>query len=175
MFKGNPTNIAGFEIPYDGRLFLTILTIHVLAGLTCVISGIFAMLSKKRNGIHPKSGKIYYWGLWIVFTTATMIAIVRWHEDSHLFFLGAASFFFAVIGRRSQKKQWKKWSIYHIIGMGLSYIFLLIAFYVDNGRFLPVWKNLPPVIYWLLPLLIGIPIIIHTLVRHPLSRGYFKK
>jgi hypothetical protein len=32
---------------------------------------------------------------------------------------------------------------------------LLIAFYVDNGKQLPVWKDLPHVTYWLLPLLSG--------------------
>lgn len=175
MFEGNPKIIEGFEIPYDGKLFLTVLAIHVFAGLVCVISGIFAMLSKKGKGVHTKSGKIYYWGLWVVFITAILIAFARWKEDYHLFFLGLVAFLAAFIGRRAQKKQWEKWSIYHITGMALSYIFLLVAFYVDNGRFLPVWKNLSPIIYWLLPLIIGIPLLIRTLLTNPLSRNYFRK
>jgi len=45
---------------------------------------------------------------------------------------------------------------------------MLIAFYVDNGRQLPVWKDLPPVTYWLLPLALGLPLILWALFRHPL-------
>lgn len=175
MFKGNPTVIEGFEIPYDGWLFLVVLSIHVAAGLTCVISGIFAMLSKKRKGIHSRSGTVYYWALWVVFFTATLIAIERWKEDYHLFFLGVVSFVCAFLGRMALRRKWQKWSVYHITGMGVSYIFLLIAFYVDNGRFLPLWKDLNPIIYWLLPLLIGIPILISTLLRNPLSKHHFRK
>ncbi|HEV8508649.1 MAG TPA: hypothetical protein VGQ53_24815, partial [Chitinophagaceae bacterium] len=63
--------------------------------------------------------------------------------------------------------------IVHITGMGISYIFLLTAFYVDNGKFLPIWKNFSSLVYWLLPAVVGIPIIIRTLLRHPLSRDYF--
>lgn len=175
MLEGNPIKVDGITIPSDHPIFLTIIAIHVLAGLICVVAGIFAMLSKKQRGIHPKSGNLYYWSIWVVFITACMIAFMRWKEDYHLFLLGVISFASAFVGRRAFKKRWPKWSIYHITGMGLSYIFLLIAFYVDNGRFLPIWKNLNPVIYWLLPLAIGLPLLVRTLFRHPLSRGYFRK
>jgi len=173
MLEGNPITIQGFEIPSDSPLFITILSVHVLAALTCVVAGVVAMLSTKQPGTHPKAGTTYYIFIWVVFITATIMAIFRWKEDYHLFILGSISFSSAFIGRRARKYQWKKWSITHISGMGLSYIFLLIAFYVDNGRFLPIWKNLNPVFYWLLPPLIGVPIIIRTLLRHPLSRHHF--
>ena len=174
MFEGSPINVQGFEIPYDGPLFLTILSIHILAGLTCVIVGLEAMLAKKRIGVHSISGSIYYWAILVVFVTATIIAAVRWREDYHLFILGLISFTSAFVGRMSIKNKWQKWSIIHIIGMGLSYIFLLTAFYVDNGKFLPVWKSFNSVVYWLLPAAIGIPILIRTLLRHPLSKEHFK-
>lgn len=175
MFEGHPTTIEGFEIPYNGTFFLVVLAIHIIAGLTGVISGIFAMVSRKQHGSHTKSGNIYYWALWVVFLTAMLIAFVRWKEDYHLFILGTCSFGAAFFGRLALKKRWYKWSIYHITGMGASYIFLLIAFYVDNGKFLPFWKDLHPVIYWVLPLIIGVPILIRTLLTHPLSAQYFKK
>ena len=175
MFEGDPTVIEGFEIPYDGGLFLTVLGIHVLSGLICVIAGAVAMLSEKRKGRHTTAGSIYYWGLWVVFITATLMAASRWKEDYHLFLLGLFSFSASYIGRRAQKKQWRKWSIYHVTGMALSYIFLLIAFYVDNGKFLPIWKDRHPLVYWLLPLLIGIPLLIRTLLKNPLTRNHFRK
>jgi hypothetical protein len=173
MLKGNQIIVQGFEIPSDHPLFLTILSIHILAGLICVVTGIIAMFSKKQSGRHPKAGAIYFWSLLIVFLTATIMAISRWTEDYYLFILGLIAFISAFIGRRAKRNLWTKWSIIHITGMGISYIFLLIAFYMDNGKFLPLWKNLNPIIYWALPLLIGIPIIIRTLLQHPLSKNYF--
>lgn len=174
MFEGNPIVVQGFEIPSDSPLFLTILSIHILAGLICVVAGVVAMLAKKQRGRHSKSGSIYYWSLWVVFITASIIAVARWKEDYHLFVLGLVSFISAFIGRKALIEKWQKWSVIHITGMGISYIFLLIAFYVDNGRFLPIWRDLPPFIYWCLPLLIGIPLLIKTLVRNPLSKDYFQ-
>ncbi len=173
MFEGNKIVVEGFEIPYDSPLFLTLVAIHVLAGLTCVVTGAMAMFAKKQAGLHPKAGTVYYMSLWIVFITATIIAIARWKEDYYLFILGFFSFCSAFIGRKAEKNQWRKWSIIHITCMGLSYIILITAFYVDNGKFLPLWKDFPPLVYWLLPALTGIPIILRTLVRHPLSKDYF--
>lgn len=59
--------------------------------------------------------------------------------------------------------------------MSTSYIILLTAFYVDNGEFLPIWKNFNALVYWLLPAVVGIPFIVRTLRRHPLSKKYFEK
>ncbi len=175
MLEGKPIDVQGFQIPSNAPLFLIILSIHILAGLICVATGVFAMLSKKQHGFHSKSGYIYYKSLWVVFITASVIAVLRWQEDHYLFILGLISFCAAFIGRMAIKNKWPKWSIIHITGMGLSYIFLLTAFYVDNGKFLPVWKNFHPLVYWLLPTVIGVPIIIRTLLHHPLSKSYFSR
>ena len=173
MFEGRPTIIQGFELPFDGWLFLTILSIHVLFGLTAVIAGIVAMLSKKERGRHSRAGMIYYYCVWVVFTTASLMAIARWSEDYHLFVLGALCLISLIIARMAVRRKWHAWPLYHISGMGSSYLLLIIAFYVDNGRFLPIWKNFHPSIYWILPSLIGIPILIRALLKHPLSRPFF--
>jgi hypothetical protein len=47
---------------------------------------------------------------------------------------------------------------------------MLVAFYVDNGKQLPLWREFPRFTYWLLPLAVGLPIIIAAVVRHPLAR-----
>jgi hypothetical protein len=49
----------------------------------------------------------------------------------------------------------------------LQHVLMLIAFYVDNGKQLPVWKDLGHVIYWLLPLAVGIPLIVRVLSDDP--------
>jgi hypothetical protein len=60
---------------------------------------------------------------------------MRWTESYHLFFLGALSFAAASIGRSARRRRWRNWLVgFHITGMGLSYILLLTAFYVDNGK-----------------------------------------
>jgi hypothetical protein len=54
--------------------------------------------------------------------------------------------------------------------MGLSYILLLTAFYVDNGHSLPLWTDLPSITYWLTHGAVGIPLIVLALLRHPQAR-----
>jgi len=174
MFDGNPFFFQGFEIPSDDLIFLVILSIHVLAGTSCTFVGLLAMLADKKRGRHTKCGKIYYVSIWIVFLSAIVISTIRFQEDFHLLILGSVAFLSAYIARKAVKEKWPKWSIVHMTGMGISYIFLLTAFYVDNGKFLPIWKNFYPIVYWLLPAVVGVPIIIRTLLRHPLSRDYFK-
>ena len=165
------TVIAGIEIPSTSPAFLTLVGFHVLVGLACVVSGAVAMLSRKSPGRHPHFGAAYYWGLVVVFASASALAAMRWREDYHLFLLGTGSFSAAFIGRSARRQRWQGWVRWHITGMGLSYILLLTAFYVDNGHSLPLWKDLPSITYWLAPGAIGIPLIVLALLRHPLARG----
>jgi len=165
------TVVAGIEVPSTSVVFLTMVGIHVLLGLVCVVAGAVAMLSPKRNGRHPLFGTVYFWCLSAVFASAASLAAVRWAEDYHLFILGALSFTAAVIGHTARRRYWPKWVRLHITGMGLSYILLLTAFYVDNGKNLPLWKELPPLAFWLLPSAVGIPVIVYALLRHPFVRA----
>jgi len=156
------------EAPFHSPVFLAVLAVHVVAGITCVVTGIVAMLSRKGPGRHPRFGTAYYRALVVVFTTATVLSALRWAEDYHLFILGTLSFATATLGRTALRKRWLNWIRLHICGMGLSYILLLTAFYVDNGPNLPLWKELPPSTYWLLPSAIGLPLMVRALLRHPL-------
>ena len=164
------TSLAGIEIPSANPVFLAVVGIHILLGLACVITGAIAMLSQKRAGRHPRYGTIYFWCLAGVFVTAGGLAAMRWAEDYHLFVLGVLSFAAACLGRQARRERWRIWVRLHIAAMGSSYVLLLIAFYVDNGKSLPLWRDLPPMMYWLLPIIIGIPLIVHALLRHPLAR-----
>ena len=104
------------------------------------------------------------------FLTASGLAAARWAHDYHLFVLGALSFAAACLGREARRHRWRDWVRLHISGMGTSYILLLIAFYVDNGKSLPLWKELPSLTYWLLPAVVGLPLIVRALLVHPLAR-----
>jgi hypothetical protein len=162
--------VLGIPIPSPSPFFLTTVGVHVAAGLICVIAGVVAMLSSKRVGRHPSAGTVYYWSLVVVFVSMTVLSIMRWPHDIHLFILGILSFAAGFIGRAARRQLWAGWPRIHMSGMGLSYILLLTAFYVDNGPNLPVWRHLPPLAYWLAPSLVGLPILLWALVRHPLVR-----
>lgn len=147
-------------------LFVGLLLVHIAAGLVSVVSGAGAAASRKRRGRHPRFGTVYYAGLLVVFLTTVGMGTLRWAQDSYLVALGTLSFATASLGYVARKIRWKNWTRYHIVGMGLSYIVLLTAFYVDNGARLPVWDHLPPITYWLLPSLVGIPLIVRAWRRH---------
>ena len=167
---GRPVIIGGIPLPSDTQLFLTFVALHIAAGLTCVIAGVVAMLSRKQPGRHPLAGSVYYWSFACVFVTMTVLAISRWAEDYHLFVLGALSFLAVTIGRRARRRRWSAWARVHLTGMGASYILLLTAFYVDNGPNLPLWRELPQIAFWILPSLVGAPILLNAFFRHPLVR-----
>jgi len=162
--------IRGIPIPSSSPVFLSIVAVHVAAGLSCVIAGAVAMLSAKRAGRHPSAGTVYYWSLVVVFGSMTVLAVLRWPHDTHLLILGILSFAAGFIGRAARRHLWAGWPRIHISGMGASYIILLTAFYVDNGPNLPVWRHLPGWTYWLAPTLLGLPILVWALVRHPVVR-----
>ncbi|MDP2342670.1 MAG: hypothetical protein Q8O67_17060 [Deltaproteobacteria bacterium] len=88
----------------------------------------------------------------------------RWQEDWPLFVLGVLAVAAAgagVLVRRRRPAALRA----HLSAMGLSYIATLTAFYVDNGPQLPLWNQLPPIAFWFLPSVVGLPIVIWALVR----------
>jgi hypothetical protein len=160
--------VLGIPIPSSSPLFLSIVAIHVVAGLICTVAGIIAMLTPKRAGRHPSAGTVYYWSLGVVFLTMAALSILRWPHNTHLFVLGILSFGAGTIGRTARRRLWRGWLRLHFTGMAVSYILLLTAFYVDNGPHLPLWRSLPPLAFWLLPSLVGLPLMVWALRRHPL-------
>jgi lipopolysaccharide export LptBFGC system permease protein LptF len=95
---------------------------------------------------------------------------MRWEHAYHLFLLGAFAFLSAFIGRTARRRRTHGWKPLHIVSMGSSYVLMLIAFYVDNGKQLPPLNQLPPWTYWAFPIFIAVPIIIWALVRHSVAR-----
>jgi len=164
------TSIAGIQIPSQDPVFLAIVAIHVVLGLACAISGVLAMLAVKGPGRHPKAGSVYYWALAALFVSATVLSVTRWAEDYHLFILGALAFGAAHLGRLARRRRSVQSLRLHIAMMGCSYVLLLTAFYVDNGKQLPLWRELPAWSYWALPTLVGAPLVIWAILRHPRVR-----
>jgi hypothetical protein len=40
-----------------------LLVVHIVAGMTCVLSGAVALQSRKARGRHPSFGEVYSWVL----------------------------------------------------------------------------------------------------------------
>ena len=164
---GEGISVAGIPIPSREPWFLATVGVHVLAGMLAVVAGAIAMLSPKAPGRHPRAGTVYFWALMAVCVTMSVLAVARWPVDNHLAVLGVLALGSATIGRAAHRRLWRRWVRVHIPLMGLSYVFMLTAFYVDNGPHLPLWSRLPPLAFWLLPALVGVPLIVRAL-RRPL-------
>lgn len=158
------TVVLGIPIPSTNPYFLAIAGLHIAFGLSAVVAGLVAMLSRKARGRHSTFGTAYFWALAGAFATMSLLSFVRWSDDYHLFILGSLSFAAACFGRHNIRRRRVRW---HLAGMGTSYILMLTAFYVDNGMHLPLWDRLPQIAFWFLPGIIGLPLLAYYLVRLP--------
>ena len=166
---GETTTIGGIVIPSTDPVFLAVVIgVPIPLGIACVVAGASAMLSQKGRGRHSRFGTIYFWCLLALFVSAAFLSVMRWSENYHLVILGAVAFGCAWFGRSALRLRWPHWVRLHITGMSLSYVVMLIAFYVDNGKQLPVWKDLPHFTYWPVPLVIATPLVGWALLWHPL-------
>lgn len=145
-------------------LDLLFISLHIPAGLIALTAGIVAMLSRKGAWWHRRAGDTYLVAIAVIAVTATGLVATRGPQFSHLLALAALAAALAYGGyfmRRNNQGL-------HIAAMGLSYVVIVTAFYVDNGPKLPFWNQFPAIVFWLGPLAIGLPIIIRAMWR----RGY---
>ena len=166
------TVILGIQVPSTDPVFLWIVGFHILVGISTVIVGAFAILSRKGRGRHSNFGTTYFWLLAVLAGSAAILSAMRWEHNYHLFILGLRAFVAAFLGRRAAQHRWRQWPRLHLSGMGASYILMLTAFLVDNGQFLPGWRELPHLALWFVPSVLGLPFLINALIRHPLVVGY---
>jgi len=163
------SRILGDQVGSAAPLFLAFLAVHVIAGLTAVITGAAAALTRKGHARHIRAGRWFYRAITIVFGTAAALSIVRWKQDYGLFIIGAVAFTAATIGY--QYRRHRRGDTGHIIAMGTAYTAMLTAFYVDNGPHLPLWDHLPALAFWLLPPAVAAPLITRAVRRARRARS----
>jgi uncharacterized membrane protein HdeD (DUF308 family) len=156
--------VLGDQVGSTAPVFLAFLAVHVIAGLTAVISGAAAALTRKGSARHIRSGRWFYRAITVVFATATALAVMRWRQDYDLFLIGVVAFTAATIGVWHRRRH-RPGDTGHITGMGIGYAAMLTAFYVDNGPHLPLWDRLPVLAFWLLPSAVAAPLIIRAVIR----------
>jgi hypothetical protein len=170
--KGEETILFGVPVPSDNKAFLTIVAIHIIIGLVCIISGLIAMLSRKAGKGHTIAGKVYYWGMTSLFITVLITSIMRWPFNTHLLIIGTLAYALTSTGQRLARNHKANWTRLHTICMGYSYVLLITGFYVDNGKNLPFWNQFPQLFFWFFPSIVGLPIILYVFYRHPLNRMF---
>ena len=125
----------------------------------------------KRPGRHTLCGRIFFWSLAVVFASSTTMALLRFAQDWHLLVIGTVAFGAGSLGYLARRRRRPGWQRVHIPAMGGAYVALFTGFYVDNGPHLPIWDRLPHLAYWLLPSLVGVPLILRALARRRLLRA----
>jgi uncharacterized membrane protein len=145
-------------------LDLLYVSLHVPAGLIALTAGIIAMLSRKGAWWHRRAGVTYLAAIAAIAVSAIGLVSTRGTQFNHLLIFAAVAASLAFGGyfmRRINQGL-------HIAGMGLSYVAIVTAFYVDNGPKLPFWNQFPHIAFWIGPAVVGMPIIIWAMWR----RGY---
>jgi hypothetical protein len=158
------SRILGDQVGSTAPAFLAFLALHVIAGLTAVLTGAIAALARKGSPRHIRAGRWFYRAITVAFATATVLSAMRWRQDYYLFIIGAAAFTAATIGYQHRRRH-RPGDTGHIAGMGIGYTAMLTAFYVDNGPHLPLWDRLPVLAFWLLPSAIAAPLIARAVIR----------
>ncbi|CAM4257250.1 DUF2306 domain-containing protein [Bacillus paramycoides] len=147
-------------------IFNMILIIHILFGAICLITGIVAMLAQKKKGKHTEWGEIYHASYVVITITAIILSLLNWDKIAYLFYVAIISYAFAIYGYLARKKRWKNWLGHHIRGMLGSYIGAV----TNIGMYIPVINLLPPIWFWFLPTLIGIPLVSSVSKRYKKQR-----
>lgn len=136
-----------------------LLALHIALGAAGLVLGPLAMSATKRPGLHTRAGEIYHWIMLGVCLTAAGLALSEWARLWWFLPIAVGSYAFALFGYIAAKRRWRGWLLAHVAGQGGSYIAMVTAVLVVNWRFVagvPGRSSLWP---WLLPTLLGTPII----------------
>jgi hypothetical protein len=87
------------------------------------------------------------------------MSIIHWQKSQYLFYIALFSYSFAIWGYLAVKKKWENWLGSHIGGMLGSYIGIVTATLVVNVPSIPVLNQLPILLFWFLPTIVGTPLI----------------
>lgn len=117
-------------------------------------------LVKKKKGLHTVIGEWYHGAYIIIFLSSVGMAIIHWSESAYLFYIAVFSYGLALFGYLARKLRWKDWLAKHIGGMAGSYIGIVTAVFVVNGMNIPLVSEIPTLLLWFIPTIIGTPIII---------------
>lgn len=97
-----------------------LLIIHIAAGMTCLASGVFAIITKKGGNSHAISGKIYFIAMFTVIGTALLLSLFR--DNLFLLLIASFSFYMTWAGVRSIHNKSLKASILDWFFLGTAVV-----------------------------------------------------
>lgn len=110
-------------------MYKAIILIHVLAGSTALISGLFAMFTKKGRGNHNKAGLVYKYAMYVTCLFAVSATLIKF--QSFFLAIGLFSFYLVFSGDRAIKLGQLK-STYQVkkVDHFINIFFLLVSVYM---------------------------------------------
>jgi uncharacterized membrane protein len=150
-------------------LFRAVLWLHIAVGTVGLILGPVAMTARKGSRLHAWSGEVYHWIMLAVCASAAALAWLDWTRLWWFLPIAAGSYAFALVGYVAAQRRWRGWLTTHISGQGGSYIAMLTAVLVVNWQALTGTRGIHSPWAWILPTLIGTPIL--TWINIQVARG----
>jgi len=142
------------------------LYLHIAAGTIGLILGPISMYLPKKRGLHSIIGKYYFYFMALVCLSSVPLSITHWEKNWWFIFVALFSFKFAWKGYQAAKNRKEDWLKKHISGMLGSYIAMVTALLVVNSGTLNNALNLPLFFCWILPTIIGTPLIRAVIRKH---------
>lgn len=133
-----------------------ILVLHIATGILGLLLGPVAMAAAKRRGAHTQAGEAYHWVMLAACLTAAALAVLDWGRNRWFIPIATGSYAFALLGYLAAKRRWRGWLRAHVVGQGGSYVAALL---VVNWRTLTGVPGRTSLLPWLLPTLLGSPLI----------------
>jgi uncharacterized membrane protein len=147
-------------------IFKIVLGFHIFSGVLGLTLGPVAMFSRKSKGVHSYAGEVYYWVMLSVCVSAAAMAVLHWEKSWYFLLISVFSYVFAYRGYTAAKRRKSGWLAVHISGMLGSYIALVTALLVVNAAKVSEVSHLPVWMVWILPTLVGSPIIAMIQLRY---------
>jgi uncharacterized membrane protein len=137
----------------------TVLAVHIVLGISGLLLGPVAMLSRKCPGLHTNAGEVYHWVMLGLCLSAGVLAFLDWKRLWWFVLVALGSYAFAFVGYVAAKHRWQGWLRAHLTGQGGSYIAMLTALLVVNWENLTGSRGIYSPWAWALPTVVGTPII----------------
>ena len=120
-----------------------LLPIHILVGTIALLCAALAVSSEKGKKIHVLSGRIYFWCMVAIFSTAIPMSIIN--NNIFLFLIAIFSFYLAFAGMRFARNRkgvattldWIIVSLMILSGVGM-WILAAIYFTNNNSQYIPL-------------------------------------
>ena len=136
-----------------------ILYVHILCAVMAFLLAPIPIFSQKKKGWHTRVGALYHWLVFAACALSVPVTIEDWDKNWYMLFVAIFSYAFAFVGYRAGVKRGAGWLRWHISGMLGSYIALWTAFLVVGSRSIPILDQVPQIVLWIFPTIVGTPLI----------------